>query len=193
MSQLKKAAVQESEPEPVASAPPAASAGFIPEESLPHAFAVVTNRISSTLQRMYSGRFGISVVGWRITAILGSHSPLSAKALAELVALDQVSVTRAVDQLVDRRYVSRRVDTEDRRRVVLRLTRKGEEMYRQVLPLLQAADTAVTSGLSAEDAATLRRLMRQVLAHSGRVLPEDGDWQSVLSTYGPAETATPEE
>lgn len=134
-------------PDPVAEASlqSPSSAAFLPEESLPYAFAVVANRISSTRQKMYSGRFGISVVGWRITAILGSHSLLSAKALAERVALDQVTVARAVDQLVGCRYVSRRVDPEDRRRVVLRLTKKGGRNVTQTMIQL-ARDVRARNG-----------------------------------------------
>ncbi len=160
--------------------------GFLPEESLPHAFTVVATRVSTTLQKMYMERFGISVVGWRLIAILGSHSPLSAKALAELMAMDQVSISRALEQLVGKRLVSRRVDPTDRRRVVLRLSKRGEEVYSEVVPVLQAADTAVTSGLSDEDARTFRQLMKRILAHSATVLPDDGDWQSLLATHGPA-------
>jgi DNA-binding MarR family transcriptional regulator len=100
--------------------------GFmLPEHSLAHAFSILANRVSATLEKMYSQRFGLSVVGWRVLAILGTTSPLSAKALAELTAMDQVSISRAVEQLVNIKLVSRRVDASDRRRVVLRLSKKG--------------------------------------------------------------------
>jgi DNA-binding MarR family transcriptional regulator len=164
---------------------------FSPEGSLPHACSVVANRVSATVQKTYSERFGLSVVGWRVMAILGSHSPLSAKALAELMAMDQVSITRAVDQLVSKKLVSRRVDPADRRRVVLRLSKAGEDVYNKIVPMFQAADTALTSVLSAQDAQTLRRLMKQVLDHSAVVLPDDGDWQSLLVKYGPAGSSEP--
>lgn len=169
------------------------ASGFLPEESLPHAFTVVATRVSTTLQKMYTERFGLSVVGWRLIAILGSHSPLSAKALAELTAMDQVSISRALEQLVSKRLVSRRVDPTDRRRVVLRLGKRGEEVYNEVVPVLQAADTAITSGLSADESRTLRQLMKRVLAHSATVLPDDGDWQSLLAAHGPADAAADRE
>jgi DNA-binding MarR family transcriptional regulator len=157
---------------------------FAPEASLPHAFTVVANRVSLTLQKMYSERFGLSVVGWRLMAILGTHSPLSAKALAELTAMDQVSISRALEQLVSKRMVSRRVDPSDRRRVVLRLSKKGEVVYGQVVPVLFAAENALVSGLSEDDARTIHRIMRKLIDRSADVLPEDGDWQTVLRDYG---------
>jgi DNA-binding MarR family transcriptional regulator len=157
---------------------------FSPEHSLPHAFSVVTSRISRMLEKMYSQQFGLSVVGWRIVAILGTHFPLSAKALGELTAMDQVSISRAVEQLAGKKLVSRRVDMADRRRVVLRLSKKGEEVYNQVVPLLYAGEGALVSGFSKNDEAALRRIMKIMLERSAQLLGEDCDWQTLLEQYG---------
>jgi DNA-binding MarR family transcriptional regulator len=157
---------------------------FLPEHSLPHACSFIANRVSLTLERMYGQMFGLSVVGWRVLAILGAHSPLSAKALAELTAMDQVSISRAVEQLAGNKLVSRRIDTSDRRRVVLRLSKKGEEVYNRVLPVMFACENALISGLCSEDVATVRRIMKILIERSAKVLGDDCDWRTVLETYG---------
>ncbi len=184
MTSMKKAAamtngkVQEQGPRPL---PPGQ---FSPEHSLPHAFSVVATRISTMLGKMYTQQFGLSVVGWRIIAILGTHFPLSAKALGELTAMDQVSISRAVEQLAGKKLVSRRVDSTDRRRVVLRLSKKGEEVYNQVVPVLYAGERALVSSLSESDEATLRRIMESMLERSAERLGEDCDWQVLVEQYG---------
>jgi len=157
---------------------------FLPEHSLPHAFSILANRVSATLERMYSQRFGLSVVGWRVVAILGTQSPLSAKALAELTAMDQVSISRAVEQLANIKLVSRRVDASDRRRVVLRLSKKGEEVYNQIVPVLYACENGLVSGLSQDDARALRRIMDILVARSAKLLNDDCDWRSLLDAFG---------
>lgn len=157
---------------------------FVPDRSLPHAFNFVANRVSATLERMYSQRFGLSVVGWRIVAILGTHSPLSAKALAERTAMDQVSVSRTVEQLTRKRLVSRRVDPVDRRRVVLRLSKRGREVYNQIVPVLFASENALISVLSDEDVAHLRRIMATLIDRSVEVLGDDCDWRELVAVYG---------
>ena len=157
---------------------------FVPEESLPHAFAVVGNRVSAMLEKMYSEQYGLTVVGWRIIAILGSHAPLSAKALAELTAMDAVNISRATEQLTSLKFVSRRTDPIDRRRVVLRLSKKGEEVFRTVLPLFHAAENALLSNLSQEDVLSLRRIMQSLVDRSASVLGEDVGWQSLLEQFG---------
>jgi DNA-binding MarR family transcriptional regulator len=159
-------------------------ASFAPEHSLPHAFSVVANRISLVLQRMYGELFGISVTDWRIIAILGTHFPLSAKALAELTAMDQVSVSRAIDQLMYKKLVLRRVDTADRRRVALSLSKKGLEIYNQVVPLLYASEAMLVARLTSEDAAAIRRIMETLVELSGEMFSPGTDWRSIIDTDG---------
>jgi len=181
---MKKAAATADEKVHEQSPRPLPPAHFAPEHSLPHAFSVVATRISVMLEKMYSQQFGLSVVGWRIVAILGTHFPLSAKALGELTAMDQVSISRAVEQLASKKLVSRRVDLADRRRVVLRLSKKGEEVYNQIVPVLYAGERALVSGLSESDEATLRRIMESMVERSAERLGEDCDWQALVEQYG---------
>lgn len=165
-------------------APSVRAEEFTPEHSLPHAFSVIANRISHALERMYGELFGISVVDWRIIAILGTHFPLSAKALAELTAMDQVSVSRAIEQLSNKKLVERRVDSADRRRVALRLSRKGMDIYNRVMPLLSASEALLISELSESDAATIRRIMKTLLERSGRIFASDADWRAIYEDDG---------
>lgn len=158
---------------------------FRPEQALPHAFAVVASRISSTLEKMYGQHFGLTVLGWRVIAILSGHSPLSAKALAELLATDQVSISRTVEQLVSKRLMTRRVDAADRRRVILRLTKKGEEIYNKIVPVLIASENALIADLCPEDVAALRRIMSILVDRSAEVLGDESNWENLLVTYGP--------
>ena len=155
-------------------------ASFAPEHSLPHAFSVVANRISQMLERMYGEMFGISVVDWRLIAILGTHSPLSAKALAELTAMDQVSVSRAIDQLTNKKLVLRRIDAADRRRVALSLSKKGLDVYNQVVPLLYASEAMLVARLPAADAASIHRIMEALVDVSGELFGVDNDWRAII-------------
>ena len=163
---------------------------FQTEHSIPHAFSVLSNRVSRTLQKMYSERFGLSVVGWRLLGILGTHAPLSAKTLSEITAMDQVSISRALELLVGKKLVSRRVDAADRRRVELRLTRTGKQVYDEIVPVLQAIENALVSYLSPTEAGELRSMMKRLLAGSADLLAEDCDWTAILARYGSPQKAS---
>ncbi|RIV87978.1 MarR family winged helix-turn-helix transcriptional regulator [Aurantiacibacter zhengii] len=154
---------------------------FSPEHSLPHAFSVIANRVSHMLQGMYGELFGITVADWRIIAILGSNHPLSAKALAELTAMDQVSVSRAIDHLTNQKLVLRDIDHTDRRRVALRLSRRGQEIFDKVMPLLHACENRLIDELSEADAVTLRRIMGLLVDRSARLFSDNTDWRPILN------------
>jgi DNA-binding MarR family transcriptional regulator len=153
---------------------------FYLERFLPHQLSVVTNRVSATLERMYSSRFGINVTGWRIIAVLGARAPLSSRELSAEVAMDAVPISRAVDQLVGMGYVSRRTDRKDRRRHQLRLTAKGRAVYDEVVPLARGIERAILSSLAPEDREGLARIMQTLAARSAHILSEERDWHDFL-------------
>jgi DNA-binding MarR family transcriptional regulator len=162
---------------------------LVTETSLPHAFTVMSNRTSRLLESMYSGEFGLTVIGWRIMGILGSRAPVSAKLLAELTAMDAVRISREIEQLRKKKYVSRRTDPVDRRRSLLKLSKKGEEVYNAILPLFHASEAAVLSVISPDDVKTLRRIMKVLVERSASVVNEDTDWREILAKFGSAPDA----
>ena len=63
---------------------------------------------------------------YRLLAFL-SEGPGGASAVADRLAVSRPSVTALVDNLVERGWVSREADADDRRRVLHRLTPDGDE------------------------------------------------------------------
>ena len=85
-------------------------------------------RIVKALQEYSSSvekQFGLT--GPQLWALweLNRRGPMSLKALAERMHLDPSTVTGVVDRLHRKNLVSREADPEDRRRVVLDLTKEG--------------------------------------------------------------------
>ena len=69
---------------------------------LPYRLSVLSNRISSSIAREYSQRFGLGVTEWRVIAVLGRYPDLSAGEVAARTAMDKVAVSRAVARLLER-------------------------------------------------------------------------------------------
>jgi DNA-binding MarR family transcriptional regulator len=149
---------------------------------LPYQCSFVANRVSTLLARMYHDEFGISAPGWRIVAVLGSHPPMSAKGLAVLTGMDQVNITRAVGALVDQRLVLRKTDAEDRRRVVLRLSAKGVEVFSRVVPVAREAEKVLTEDLTVRELSALRRAMAKVVAAAATTLSDTIDREEASRT-----------
>ena len=160
------------------------SVSFNADENVARMCSVIANRASWVMQSMYGERYGLNVLQWRILVILGSHDPLPAKAISEMIATDQVSMSRAIEQMSAKKLVRRRVDPSDRRRQLLRLSDRGTDVYQQVIPLFIAAEKALLSPLSETEQAELRRLLDIVVRQAESRLAEDTPWQDILSAYG---------
>jgi DNA-binding MarR family transcriptional regulator len=100
---------------------------------------------------------GLSPEHWRIMALLHEQPGLGAGAIAKGAVLPSASVTRHVDKLVERGMVVRRVDPADKRRVVLALSPRGQELAEQLLAEEHTVEDAIASGLGAERFKALAR------------------------------------
>ena len=114
---------------------------------LPYRLSVLSNRISQDIAALYSERFGLSITEWRVMAVLGAHSPLSAGTVAERTAMDKVAVSRAVSNLLGKKYLNRRTDRRDARRSELALSAKGRAVFDQIVPLALGIEGKILSVL----------------------------------------------
>ena len=84
--------------------------------------------------------------------------------LARKVGLSKTPVALRVRQLEDAGLIERRVPPDDRRAMELRLTAQGELRAAEMTPDLEAHEARNFGGLTPEEAATLRTLLRKYLA-----------------------------
>ena len=129
---------------------------------LPYRLSVLSNRVSSAIAKIYSERFKLTIPEWRVMAVLGGTSGLSARDLAERTAMDKVQVSRAVDTLVRARRVGRSADADDGRIQRLALTAKGRAIYDEVVPLALHLEEVFLSALSPTERGQLDALMAKL-------------------------------
>jgi len=132
------------------------------ERFLPYRLSVLSNRISQTIASAYAERFGIGVTEWRVIAVLGRYSGLSANAVAERTAMDKVAVSRAVARLLERGLVQRDTHGDDRRRSVLELSEDGHGVYDEVVPIALGFERQLLSPLDANERAMLDTLLSKL-------------------------------
>jgi DNA-binding MarR family transcriptional regulator len=92
----------------------------------------VAARITRHLAPRWKSEFGLTVISWRVMAVIGRFEPISAKQVAARTSTDAFFVGRAIEKLVEQGYVTKGVDLEDRRRLRLSLTTAGRKVHRQV-------------------------------------------------------------
>jgi DNA-binding MarR family transcriptional regulator len=131
-------------------------------EFTPYRLSVLTNRISSLIARAYTDRFGISIPQWRVIAVLGEESGITATEVVRRTAMDKVAVSRAVQGLVKRGHVRRFASQQDGRVAKLRLTRKGQRIYDEITPLALGYEEAVLDPLTGAERNHLDGIMRKL-------------------------------
>ncbi|HWA92706.1 MAG TPA: MarR family winged helix-turn-helix transcriptional regulator [Rhizomicrobium sp.] len=126
---------------------------------VPYRLSVLSNRVSSAIARQYSQAFGLTIAEWRVMAVLGGTSGLSAREVAHRTAMDKVQVSRAVASLMRSGRVARAGDSKDGRVTRLSLTPKGRAIYNEIVPMALGLEESLLSALSAPERQTFDRLM----------------------------------
>lgn len=125
------------------------------ERFLPYRLSVLTNLVSGTIADAYQRRFDLTIPEWRVIAVLSRHPGLSAAEVGELTRMDAVAVSRAVARLLRAGRLRRAVSPTDRRRSVLRVSRAGAAVYREVAPVALGYERELLGALSATQRAVL--------------------------------------
>ncbi len=132
------------------------------ERFVPYRLSVLANTVSRSIANEYAQRFGLSVPEWRILAVLGRFAPLTASGVCGRTAMDKVAVSRGVARLTKAGLLKQRTDMEDRRRVLLEMSRAGRGVYREIVPIALAREADLLAVLDGEEVAVLDRLMEKL-------------------------------
>ena len=116
---------------------------------LPYRAARLATALSRGLAAQYEERFDISVAEWRVLVHLTQQSEISVRDIFTRVDMDRARVTRAVQRLVERGYVSKLVNPDDRRLVKLALTLSGQRLAAELSNLAMAFEASILAALPA--------------------------------------------
>ncbi len=122
----------------------------------------VSQEAGFLLERFYSPQFGLDGEGWRSIATLATYAPISAKQLAGILDVNAVQMTRSLTKLQNLGLISRRTDQRDKRRVELRLTKKGQDVFRRIVPKALTVEDRVLSGFSAAEREQLALFLKRM-------------------------------
>ena len=126
---------------------------------LPYRLSVLSNVLSQSIAREYDKRFGLSITEWRVMAVLGCTTNISAREVAERTAMDKVAVSRALAKLLKKRQIERARSPLDKRASVLRLSGEGRRIYDLVVPLALEHEQRLLAHLDSEEQVWLTRIL----------------------------------
>lgn len=140
------------------------------EDFLPYRLNRLADAVSRSFAQIYRDRFGLTRPEWRLLATLGQYGTMTATAIGQHSAMHKTKVSRAVTGLEKRRWLARRADTADRRVEHLSLTKAGEEVYRELIPLAHTFERDLLDRLGAGDR---KALLAGVAAMERATCPSD--------------------
>ncbi|MEL0037105.1 MAG: MarR family winged helix-turn-helix transcriptional regulator, partial [Gammaproteobacteria bacterium] len=129
---------------------------------IPYCLSVVSNEISNKIALSSQTQFGLDLHQWRVMAVLGEESNISAQDVSARTAMDKVAVSRAVKKLIHSNMVSREFDVNDKRRSILSLTSDGQTIYQQIVPLAKTYESNLLQQLSDDEIAELVKLLNKL-------------------------------
>jgi len=143
---------------PLTPTPPQTAEPLSLGDYVPYRLSVASNAVSRLIARAYEDRFGLSIPQWRLMSVLAEGS-LTQQAAVNRTAMDKVRVSRAAQELVERRLAVRLANRIDRRSHSLELTAAGRRLFGEIAPLALAYEAALLAGLAPGEVATLKRLL----------------------------------
>ncbi|AHM03398.1 transcriptional regulator, MarR family [Roseibacterium elongatum DSM 19469] len=119
---------------------------------LPFQMSVISGRVFQQVME----DAGLQVPEWRIMMALPANQPCSSQDLCILTAMDAARVSRAQRRLEELQMISVIRDTDDRRRLVVRLSDKGSDEVTRLRILARDAESLFLDALGPEDRAQLK-------------------------------------
>ena len=139
-----------------------------PQAQISRLLRVVTERLSGNLNESLK-EFGINENLWfAVMAVYVSpDSEILPSRLSDLMDLTRTSATRLSYDMVERGWVERHINQQDRRQIVLKLTAEGEAFIQKVWPQIANRDQNVWEAFAEEDYAQLHHLLSKLLTRLG--------------------------
>lgn len=135
------------------------------EKFLPYRLSYLTNIIGNGLAGLYTDQFGIAHTEWRVMAVLGMCSNVSASFVAEKTAMDKVATSRAINNMIKNKLIDRSFSDDDKRRSELNLSKLGQETYEKIVPLVQEYETKLLAALNQTEMDRLDIILTKLTKH----------------------------
>jgi DNA-binding MarR family transcriptional regulator len=129
---------------------------------LPDLIRGVNRRLEQALEAKLKPS-GTSLYQYRVLEALTERNGLPMGELAIRLFVDGPTLTKIIDRMVEAAEVYRGPDPNDRRRVLIFLSRKGATQFEDIGPQISSIERDILDRLGASDAAALTSLLSELL------------------------------
>ncbi len=119
----------------------------------------------------------VSVIEWRVLSTLSDHPQISVGQLSDIVMCKQPTLSKAVDRMEAKGWVTRSLSRQDRRMIAVAIDKPGMKIAKSLLVKAKEIEESELDGFSKKEIRTLKRILRDLVSHcsSKRQLDDEGD------------------
>ena len=114
-------------------------------------------------KRMSEDLLGMRIKPYVVLGYIRDHEGVSQQELESAMYMDANGVVLLLNELEAARHLVRRRDPQDRRRHIVEITDSGRRALERADRAREGLEEEILAALSAEDRATLRRLVERVI------------------------------
>lgn len=97
-----------------------------------------------------------------ILAFLNKYPEKTQKEIAAMAFKDTASMTRMLDLMEKKNYLTRSINTENRRRFKIEITPKGKQILKNLAPIIASNRENALNGISSEEVQQLERILLKI-------------------------------
>ncbi|TPG38420.1 MarR family transcriptional regulator [Flavobacterium pectinovorum] len=100
-----------------------------------------------------------------VLIILSENQNIAQNELANLVFKDNASITRIIELMVKKEYITRTIHAEDRRKFNLEITEKGLKTLELIQPVIKTNRQTALEGLSMQEIDLLDKTLNKIITN----------------------------
>jgi DNA-binding MarR family transcriptional regulator len=130
-------------------------------DNLAYRLSFVSFLLNKATGRIF-GAHGFSTHEWRVMSVLHTYAPMPAQAIAQWVSLDKAAISRAVQMLLKRGIVQRKLHSIDARTVEISITTRGSRLYAMAAQRTAALQAELLAGVPDAERDVLFDMLSQI-------------------------------
>ena len=135
---------------------------------LPYLLNQAAEESSLSFQRVYKDRYGMLRTEWRVLFHLGIFGQMTARDIGLRARLHKTKISRAVQKLADRRFITRHRSDADRRQELLELTAAGRTAYLNLRTIAERYQADLGTDFTKAELALLQNMLQRLAGKTGK-------------------------
>lgn len=121
------------------------------------------NQIAVAIFLEETSELGLTTVQYAALHMIDEIPNVDQASLSSMIAFDKTTIVKVLDRLEEKGLITRERSETDRRRQLLNATKRGQEVVRQIEPMINRCEERILAPLSAPDKRRFMEMLTQIV------------------------------